>query len=202
VKRISVLMPTITGREEMRGQMVAAFDARSPGFDVEVVSPLDFPNWPSGCNEAQRLATGDYFLFTADDLEPLDGWADAMVACLDEGFVPAPQVWNWARSGRPVDEHVDGPPGAIAAFSRIPALTREMAEAIGPWPESLTYYGDNWASDAARLRGWESRVTEGFCFVHHWHQHGRLDTQPGGHRRWLPAYNEERAKLGLPPVDR
>lgn len=201
MKRISVLMPTITGRESMREWMVKALRQRTPGFELEIISPLDFPNWPTGCNEAARTATGDYFLYTADDLEALPGWADAMVACLDRGEVPAPQVWNWVRQGRPVDEPVDGPPGSVPAFSRIPALTRAMAEAIGPWPEALDYYADNWCSDAARLHGWETRVTEGFAFIHHWNQHGRLD---GGDwvGRNLPKYNAERAKLGLPPVPR
>ena len=194
MKRISVVMPTITGREEMWSWITPLYAERAPGFDVELCCPKDYPNWPTGINAA--TPTGDYLVYTADDLEPLEGWADAMVATLDRGEIPAPQVWNWKREGRPVDERVDGPPGAITAFSRIPALTREMAEAIGPWPESLTYYGDNWVSDAARIRGWESRVTEGFCFVHHWHQHGRLD---GGDwvGRYKPLYDIERAKLGL-----
>lgn len=196
MKRISVLMPTITGREEMRQRMVDAYHERTPGFRLEIISPLNFPNWPSGCNEARKTATGDYFVYTADDLEPLAGWADAMVASLDRGEVPAPQVWNWRQEGPPVDQAQDGPPGAITAFSRIPALTRAMAEAIGPWPEDLDYYADNWCSDAARLRGWESRVVAGFDWIHHWNQVGRLD---GGDwvGRNLPKYQAARARLGL-----
>lgn len=197
MKRISVVMPTITGREEMRGWITPLYQARAPGFEIEMCQPLDYPNWPSGINAARP--TGDYRLYTADDLEPLEGWADAMVAALDRGIVPCPQVWNWKQEGPPVNLSADGPPGSIAVFSRIPALTREMAEAIGPWPESLSYFGDNWCSDVARLRGWESVVVAGFDFIHHWHQHGRLD---GGDwvGRFKPLYNAERAKLGLGPV--
>lgn len=197
MKRISVVMPTITGREEMWAWITPLYQRRAPDFEIELCSPKDYPNWPSGINAAQP--TGDYLVYTADDLEPLDGWADAMVACLDRGEVPAPQVWNWKQEGRPVDERVDGPPGAVPAFSRIPALTREMAEAIGPWPSDLDYYADNWVTDAARLRGWECRVTEGFAFIHHWNQHGRLDAGDWQGRN-LPRYNVHRAALGLPPA--
>ena len=199
MKRISVVMPTITGREEMWAWITPLYAERAPGFEIELCCPKDYPNWPSGINAARP--TGDYRLYTADDLEPLAGWADAMVACLDRGQVPAPQVWNWTKEGPPVNEGQDGPPGSIPAFSRIPALTRAMAEAIGPWPPELDYYADNWCSDIARLKGWETRVTEGFGFIHHWNQTGRLDAGDWQGRN-VPKYNARRAALGLAPVPR
>lgn len=197
--KISVIMPTITGREESCATMVAHYRARTPGYELEILNPKDYPNWPAGCNAGMAQATGDIFAFGSDDLEPLPGWADAMVGCLLRGELPAPQVWDWQKSdGPPVNLAQDGPPGSIPLFTRVVALTREMAEAIGPWPE-IDYYADNWVTDACRVRGWETRVTEGYWFVHHWHQHGRLD-----HGSWqarsLPRYNEERVKLGLPPL--
>lgn len=201
MKRISVLMPTITGREVMREEMVAHFLDRTPGFDLEILSPLNFQNWPAGCNEARKTATGDYLLFTADDLEPLAGWADAMAVCLESGVIPAPQVWDFTKGdGPPVNRNADGPPGSFTAFTRIPALTRAMADAIGLMP-IMDYYADNWISDKGRTLGWDTRVTEGFDFVHHWHQHGRLDAGDWVSRS-IGRYNEERAQLGLPPVPR
>jgi hypothetical protein len=198
--RITVIMPTITGREEMLARMVQAYRDRTPGHDLETLNPKDHPNWPSGCNAGQLVATGEVFHFTNDDIEPLDGWAEPMLEALARGEVPAPQVWNWTREGPPVNERQDGPPGSFTAFSRLPSLTREMAERVGPWP-SIDYYGDNWVSDAARILGFETRVMAGYAFIHHWHQHGRLD-----HGDWvgrnLPLYNAERAKLGLGPVGR
>jgi hypothetical protein len=179
--------------------MVAAYRERTPGYELEILNPKDYPNWPAGCNAGMAEATGDVFAFGSDDLEPMAGWADAMMECLARGEVPAPRLWNWAKDDSPpVNQAQDGPPGSITAFSRVTALTREMAEAIGPWPE-MDYYADNWASDAARVNGWETRVTAGYDFVHHWHQHGRLD-KPGWQARSVPAYNAARAKLGLPPV--
>ena len=199
MKRISVIMPTITGREESRERMAQAYRDRSDGYLIEVISPKDYPNWPASCNVGQKRAHGSIFAFGSDDLEPLAGWADAMVECLERGELPAPQVWNWHLKGLPADLAVDGPPGSIPAFTRVVALTRDMAKAIGPWPE-IDYYADNWVSDKARTLGWETRVTAGYNFIHHWHQHGRLDAG-NWKSRSLPRYNAERVKLGLPPVN-
>ena len=65
----------------------------------------------------------------------------------------------------------------------------------------LDYYADNWVSDRGRVLGYETRVTAGYAFVHHWHPVGRLD-KGDWQGRSLPGYNEERRKLGLPPVGR
>jgi hypothetical protein len=197
--RITIIMPTITGREESCARMVAAYRTRTPGHRLQLLNPKDYPNWPSGINAALSSATGEVIHFTNDDIEPLDGWAEPMLAALAAGEVPAPQVWNHEKSDAPpVNQVADGLPGSATAFSRLPSLTREMAVAIGPWPV-MDYYADNWVSDKARRLGWETRVVEGYAFVHHWHPVGRLD-----HGDWqsrsLPTYNAERAKLGLPPV--
>jgi hypothetical protein len=198
MKLISVIVPTIAGREQSLERVMQAYRDRTPGFRLQVINPKDYPNWPAACNVGQQTARGSYFAFGSDDLEPLDGWADAMVRCLDASELPAPQLWDFRPGGTPVNEFADGGPGSIPAFTRVVALTRAMAQAIGPWPE-IAYYADNWVSDKARILGWETRVTAGYGFVHHWHQHGRLD---GGD--WVgrnkPLYNAERVKLGLPPI--
>jgi hypothetical protein len=199
--RLSVIMPTISGREESCAKMVAAYRERTPGVEVEIVNPKDYPSWPAGCNAGQLTATGDILHFAADDLEPLEGWWPPALAAVTAGEVPAPQLWDFAKGdGPPVNERADGPPGVTTAFSRVPTLTRAMAEAIGPWPV-MDYYADNWVSDKARLLGYETRVMEGYAFVHHWHPVGRLDAGDWVSRS-VGRYNEERAKLGLPPVSR
>lgn len=195
---ISIILPTISGREESREKMAQAYRDRTPGHVIEVISPKDYPCWPAACNVGQGLAKYDILHFGADDLEPLDGWAEPMLAALAASEIPAPQLWDFVPGGTPVNEAADGGPGAIPTFTRVPALTREMAERIDRWPE-IPYYADNWVSDKGRLVGYETRVMGGYGFVHHWHPVGRLD---GGDwvGRYKPLYNEERAKLGLPPV--
>ena len=121
---------------------------------------------------------------------------------LAAGYIPAPRLWDFTYdpAATPVNARADGPPGAITAFSRVPSMTREMAEAVGPWP-IMDYYSDNWVSDKARVLGWETRVADGYRFVHHWHPVGRLDKGDWVSRS-IGLYNAERAKLGLGPVTR
>lgn len=190
---ISIVLPTIDGREESCEFVQQCFRDRSSGYDVDVIVKRNFPNWPAGCNAGMPDVTGDYVFFAADDLEPLPGWASAMVGCLNAGEIPAPQVWDHRVEGRPVNEWEDGPPGSTPAFSRAPAMTRDMMEAIGPWPE-IDYYGDNWVSDKARLLGIQIRVVAGYAFVHHWHPVGRLDAGDWVGRN-RPLYEAELAKL-------
>ena len=189
---ISIIVPTISGREDSLAMVLAAYRERTPG-ELEIITPKDFPNWPAGCNSGQTYALGDILHFGADDLEPLPGWAEPMLACLTEGFIPAPQLWDHTHEGQPVNQDADGLPGNITTFSRVPSLTREMAAAIGPWPE-IPYFADNWVSDKGRLVGFQTRVTEGYSFIHHWNQVGRLDAGDWV-GRYRPLYEAELAKL-------
>jgi len=193
---ISVIIPTITGREDSFAAVCAAYLERTP--DVQIVSVKDYPSWPAGCNAARRDAKGDVLHFGADDLEPVTGWAEAALGCLERGEIPAAQVWDYLQSGPCANEAQDGPAGSITEFSRVPTLTREMAERIGTWPE-FHYFSDNWIADKARSLGYVIRVTAGYSFIHHWHQVGRLDTGDWV-GQYKPLYNLEREKLGLAPV--
>ena len=192
---ISVIIPTITGREESLARVMDAYRTRTSA-EMEIVTVLDFPSWSAGCNAAE--ASGDILHYGADDLEPIEGWADAMLGCLANGEIPAAQVWDFRQEGPCANEAQDGPAGALTVFSRVPSLTREMAERIGPWPE-FHYYADNWIADKAHLLGYRVRVTAGYSFIHHWHPIGRLDDGDWV-GRYLPLYNAERIKLGLGPV--
>lgn len=198
--KISVIIPTITGREESLDRAVTAYKERSSGAEIEIITVKDYPTWPAGCNAARPRATGEYHHYTADDLEPLDGWVDAMLRCIGEGFIPAPQMWNHVYEGVPTTEQWDGPPGTFCRLARIPTLPKKLVEEMGPWPEAIHYYSDNWVSDKAALLGWRTRVTEGYNFIHHWHPVGRLD-KGDWMGRYLPLYNQEREKLGLGRVD-
>ena len=145
----------------------------------------DFPTWPSACNEGFRRSKGKVIHFSADDLEALPGWHVA--ACLHLSLyneLPAPRVYDynpppqgqWANA-------VDGEHGAVPDFTRIPIMTREQYEKIGPWPH-IDYYGDCWVSMKGRSLGIETRMVHGYDFVHHWSQIGRVDDPPRLQKAW------------------
>jgi hypothetical protein len=196
--KVGVVVPTISGREESLQRTLDAYRATLAGVDYVLTVPRNLPNWPTACNEGAQLLAADacdVLHYGADDLVPRHGWLEAALPVLDAGELPAPRVWNHHWNDGPAHSQViDGPNGALCHFTRVPILTAAMAQAIGPWPE-IAYFADCWLSDAARAYGgWETRVAEGYDFVHHWHQHGRLDGDPAVMERarihWQEALNE------------
>ena len=180
--RVGVVVPTISGREESLQRTLDAYRETLAGLDYVLAIVRDKPNWPTACNlGADRLAPDavDVVHFGADDLVPRPGWLQAALPVLAEGELPAPRVWDYFWNDGPAhSQQIDGPVGALCHFTRVPILTWPMLQTIGPWPE-IAYFADCWLSDAARaFGGWQTRVTEGYDFVHHWHQHGRLDGDP------------------------
>ena len=171
---ISVVIPTIAGREESLERTISAYESTLPGSDLIVIQ--DAPSWPAACNMGYQQAKGDVIHFTADDLEPLAGWhEEALVRLAQHDELPAPKVMNHSADGV-WDNAVDGPDGALTHFTRVPMMTHEQYERIGSWPEQLDYCADVWVSERGRVLGIETRMCHSYAFVHHWSQIGRIDT--------------------------
>jgi len=193
---LSVVIPTIDGREESLARAREAYRQTGP-IEMEIIVIENLANWPAACNEGYRRAVGDRLHFSADDLEPLEGWWKEALPWLDEhDELPAPKVFNHSPDGE-WDNAVDGPDGAIPHFTRIPLMTREQYERIGPWPE-IPYASDVWLSERGRTLGIETRMFHSYAFVHHWNQVGRIDSQEN------IAYSDhvlnEARRAGLPAL--
>lgn len=173
---LSVVIPTLTGREETLKRCRKAYLETGPP-DMELITVRDKASWPEACNEGYRKAKGDRLHFTADDLEPLPGWWQEALPWLDDhDELPAPRVFD--PDGR-WDNAIDGPDGAIPEFTRIPLMTRNQWERIGPWPE-YNYVADVWLSGRGRTLGIETRMIHSYAFIHHWKEvpMGRRDSPP------------------------
>jgi glycosyltransferase involved in cell wall biosynthesis len=192
---LSVILPTISGREESLSRAVASYEetlADYPG-KWEIIVIKDYPTWPSACNEGYRKSKGsalkDVVHFTADDLEALPGWWIPALEHLERhNELPAPRVYDY--NPPPLGEWanaVDGSDGEItrSGFTRIPIMTRKQYGLIGYWPH-IDYYADVWVSKKGRSVGIETRNIHGYDFVHHWSQIGRVDDPP----RLQAAWNE------------
>lgn len=177
--KLTVIIPTINGRGDSLKRTLDAYKQSfmHTGFQWQILVMRDRPNWPTACNDGMIEATGDIIHFGADDLVPVGDWLTPCLPVLDRGELPAAYCWNHEYTGdwHDADNVGDGAPGDLTTFTRVPVLTRAMAEAIGPWP-NIDYYGDNWVSDKARTFGWPTRLVDGYHFVHHWNQVGRLDS--------------------------
>lgn len=170
---ISVVLPTITGREDHYARCAGAYRARTTA-DCEVITEWGHASvglaWQTGAEKAR----GDYIHLTCDDLEPLDDWDTPAVAAVGRGCIPAPKVTD-ARDGslqsRPVwgREFADG---TDCGITLIPFMSRVQWEAIQPLFTGH-YYTDDFISFRARQAGWPSLMCNGYAFLHHWAQPGR-----------------------------
>jgi hypothetical protein len=170
---ISIIIPTVPGREDHYERCVAAYAAVTAA-DHEMLTEYDHPTVGLAWQAGAERAAGDHLHFTCDDLEPLPGWDQAALAASAAGTVPAPKVTD-ARTGAlqswPAwgQEHADG---TDAGFSAIPFLTRPMWEAVRPLFTGH-YYTDDFISYRARAAGWPPLFCNGYAFRHHWAQHRR-----------------------------
>lgn len=172
---LSIVIPTITGREKSLGRCVRAYEATLGTVDAEILVVKDELYWPGGCNAGYARSRSPIVHFSADDLEPLPGWwTDVLPALEAADELPAARVMNHSPGGV-FDNAGDGPDGSLVHFTRIPIMTRSQYERIGPWP-SIPYAADVWLSEKGRALGIETRMFHSYAFVHHWEQHGRIDT--------------------------
>jgi hypothetical protein len=178
---ISVVLPTIDGREDHLARSRAAYEATLRGVtDVEI---LVIRNQPA-CGIAWQLgaerATQPYLHFTADDLVPHEGWWQAAVATADRGDVPAPLV-------RGPDGGVEELGPETLGCTRIPFCSREQWQRIGPMVP-LHYYTDNWFSFRALRAGLRIADVPAYAFTHNWAQAGRLDARMAQDRAAFIGY--------------
>lgn len=171
---ITVVVPTVAGREEHFQRCLTAYRQRSV-HELRIVTLHDMPTcgeaWNAGALQAS--ADTDYLHFTADDLEPHPGWDVAAVAAADEGELPAPRI---VRPDGALDYcGVHGrelPDGMTVAMSVIPFMSIKQWQAIGP-VLNIHYFTDNWISWRGRRAGYPTVVRRAFAFTHHWATPGR-----------------------------
>lgn len=179
---LSVIVPTISGREESLARAVASYEATLEGVEHEIIVVKDESSWPRACNVGYIKSQGDVIHWTADDLEALPGWYNDIPAFLENDELPAPAVYDYRADGH-FSNAEDGPDGAKTWFTRIPLCRRDQAERIGLWPE-IIYFADIWFSEKAREIGIETRLLYSYAFVHHWSGVGRVDSKDNLEQSW------------------
>lgn len=170
---ISVIIPTIRGREDHYARCAGAYCERTQER-FELVTEFGHATCGLAWQAGAARAKGDYIHLTCDDLEPLFGWDKAAIAVTDREAIPSPRVTD-ANTGalqcRPRwGEEV--PDGTDTGISIVPFLSREQWEAVQPLFTGH-YYTDDFVSDRARAQGWISVMCNAYAFKHHWAQHSR-----------------------------
>lgn len=169
---ISVVIPTIRGREEHLERCMAAYQATT-SEKFELIVELDHPACGPGWNAGAERAKGGIIHFSADDLEPHPGWDVPAMEALHLGVLPAPRLVNQHGRLDSCGLHgVEMEDWAPVPMSVVPFMAREQWQAIGP-SLPIHYFTDNWISWRGARAGWPTVVRRGFAFTHHWAQHGR-----------------------------
>jgi hypothetical protein len=171
---ISVVIPTIKGREHHLERCIDAYQQRTEDF--EFIFEVDHRTCGSAWLAGGTKALGDYIHFTADDLEPHPGWWEAAVRCIDSGCLPCPRILrpdgsleSCGQWGTETDE------GTETDIARVPFLSRQMWER-GAWVLPAHYYTDNWIATRGRQLGIPTVVCRDYGFTHYYASEGRLQT--------------------------
>lgn len=175
---LSVLIPTIDGREAMLEKVKEAF-RELHGDTVEILSTKGY-SWGSGINELTNMASGQYWLFACDDTIPQPGWFDAARAMVDEGLTPASRYFH--KDGTPLHERDVQPHGTPVEWCRSFLVTRQIWEEIGTMIDT-TWWADIDYSERLDASGRTVTACDGYNFTH-------LDSE----RTWLTTEEEDRQR--------
>ncbi len=171
---ISVVVPTVTGREDHLARCVEAYETRGTQ-PVEIIVVKDRPTCGLAWIDGAATATGDYVHFTADDLEPHDFWDAEATLLVDADVVPSPRILGPTGLTEFCGYHhdVELPTGLeVSMRSPVPFLSRAMlAECLPLLPAH--YYTDDWVDYRLRRAGHRVVVCRSFGFTHHWAMPGR-----------------------------
>lgn len=167
---ISIVIPTISGREDHLERCVASYENNTKS-EYELIIIENRPTCGIAWNDGASLANGKYIHLSADDLEPSPNWDRYAIEAVDRDFIPHPQVFR-------VDGSLDDRYGPNTLdwqevyMSTIPFMTMNMWSSVGPSLD-LHYYTDDWISWKASMVGYKCVVRKGYRFIHHIAQHGR-----------------------------
>jgi hypothetical protein len=191
---ISVIIPTITGREQWYARCLAAYYATSPA-DTEYVTVLDRPTCGVAWNEGAARGRGGYLHFSADDLEPHPGWWEAAIGCVEAGGVPSARILNADGSLQSCGEWGEELPDGTATFiARVPFCSRDQWDLIGPIIETH-YYTDNHFTYRGLCAGIPTVIVRAYLFTHHFASEGRLDGVNGRFEADRAAYDRAMAAV-------
>jgi hypothetical protein len=169
---ISVIVPTIQGREHHLDGCKVAYAAHTEDYELIVVrdEPTCGIAWQAGAD----LAVGDYLHFSADDINPRAGWWQAAIETVGQGDLPAGPVFATDGSLQSCGGSWGElePDGAETAFTRVPFMSREQWAKVGPMIPTH-YFTDNWVTFRGAQAGIRTVVNHGYAFTHHHVMEGR-----------------------------
>lgn len=168
---LSVIIPTITGRERHLERCVRSYRRNTPkDVTLDLIIIRNEPSCGHAWAKGARKAKGDYLHFTADDLQARPGWFRAARKVADSGALPAACVGD--RRDKLMT--CDAPLGRLGRQPNVlvPFFTREMWRK-GGWVLNCHYGTDDWITYLACTRGIKVVYTPRYVFRHWVAEEGR-----------------------------
>jgi GT2 family glycosyltransferase len=168
---ISVVIPTIKGREALVERTVAAFRATVPGPELQIVLVKERMTIGRAWNDGVPACEGDYLMLAADDVLSHPAWHEAAMQAASNDYYPAPRLDNpdgsvlatgsmggrWILTGC-----ADWAP---VVSSQFPFMRRELWREVGPSLE-IHYFADDYLAARARSAGLIPVYRQGYRMTH------------------------------------
>lgn len=169
---ILIVLPTVTGREEHFNRCITAYAERTPGYEPHIVATFDQPTWGQGIRTVLEqvgddIDTFEYIHFTADDLEPMEGWAAPAVEAAKSGVVPAPYLMDTGGEvfygHPPTRDMADWKPTLTSTIPFMRVRDWKKCAPMCDWH----FFTDDFISHRARSAGLGICCRSDYRFVHH-----------------------------------
>lgn len=191
---ISVVIPTVTGREELLEGTCRAFRDASGGTHLEFLIVRNESTCGEGWNRGAEQADGEYLLLGGDDLLPAVGALTCAVLAANNDVYPAPWIvrpdgttecCGTLGQGLYLMPGRDGIPCYNAA---VPFMRRDLWDTIGPSLE-IHYHADDYLAYNARFKaGLSVETRQAYKFTHLDGQIGKpRNVSLGEQHRWMYA---------------
>lgn len=170
--KLSIVIPTITGKEASLQRTKAAYiDAKPQGWEYEFIVVKNAGNAGKGWNRGADQASGDYLHFTADDILPHPGWLETAYEASEDGEYPAPRIvfedgtlqGCGGLHGSYIQEEI--PDGTAVQNSQLPFFRAELWEEMGPGLP-IHYWADDYLSERAVRAGLTVVFRKDYAFTH------------------------------------
>ena len=176
--RVSIILPTIAGREDL---LAVTRDAYSQTIDdeAEIIVVRERSTIGEAWNAGAAEAEGEFLLLGADDLVPFPGAVAAAIEVAEEmgdaaygGIYPVPWITRPDGSTEARGSMGGGmllgsetPEGTVCNSSPIPFFARSAWAAAGPSIHAH-YYADDYLGWRARVVGLDVRLIGAYHFQH------------------------------------
>lgn len=169
--RLSIILPTITGREDLLAVTREAYETTVEG-EAEIIVVRERPTIGEAWNAGVAEAEGEFLLLGADDLVPFPGAVEAAIEAAGRNLYPVPWITRPDGSTEARGSMGGGmllgdstPEGTICNSSPIPFFSRAIADRLGP-ALPIHYYADDHLGWRARTCGLSIRLVSAYRFQH------------------------------------